>query len=113
MPKLTEAAILKRDAKRDLAAELRESLAQMKRGQVGSIWPIQGRDGKGTMRESIVAKARISMKLSQSQFAELLGVTVPTLQQWEQGRREPTGAAQTLIKVAIHEPKALRKAVAA
>jgi len=113
MPKLTEAAILKRDAKRDLAAELRESLAQMKRGQVGRIWPIQGRDGKGTMRESIVAKARISMKLSQSQFTELLGVWVRTLQQWEQGRREPTGAAQTLIKVAIHEPKALRKAVAA
>ena len=69
--------------------------------------------GKGTMRESVVAKARISMKLSQSQFAELLGVSVRTLQQWEQGRREPTGAAQTLIKVAIHEPKALRKAVAA
>jgi len=53
------------------------------------------------------------MKLSQSQFAELLGVSVRTLQQSEQGRREPTGAAQTLIKVAIHEPKALRKAVAA
>lgn len=53
------------------------------------------------------------MKLSQSRFAELLGITVRTLQQWEQGRREPTGTAQTLIKVAIHEPKALRKAVAA
>ena len=110
MPKLTEAAILKRDAKRDLAAELRESLAQLKRGEVGRVW---ANDGKGTMRESVVAKARISMKLSQSQFAELLGVSVRTLQQWEQGRREPTGAAQTLIKVAIHEPKALRKAVAA
>jgi len=86
MPKLTEAAILKRDAKRDLAAEL---------------------------RESAVAKARIAMNLSQSQFADLLGVSVRTLQHWEQGRREPTGAARTLIKVAIYEPKALRKAVAA
>ena len=70
-------------------------------------------DGKGTIRESVVAEARISTKLWQSQFAELLGVSVRTLQQWEQGRREPTGAAQTLIKVAIHAPKALRKAVAA
>ena len=65
------------------------------------------------MRESVVAKARIAMKLSRSQLAELLGVTVPTLQQWKQGRREPTGAAQMLIKVAIHEPKASRKALAA
>ena len=65
------------------------------------------------MRESAVAKARIAMNLAQSQFAELLGVSVRTLQQWEQGRREPTGAAQTLIKVAIHEPEALRNAVAA
>ena len=40
MPKLTEAAILKRDAKRDLAAELRESLAQMKRGEVGRVWRV-------------------------------------------------------------------------
>jgi putative transcriptional regulator len=65
------------------------------------------------MRESHVAKAHISMKLSQSKFADLLGVSVRTLQQWEQRRRQPTGAAQTLIKVAIHEPRALRKAVAA
>ena len=40
MPKLTEAAILKRDAKRDLAAELRESLAQLKRGEVGRVWRV-------------------------------------------------------------------------
>ena len=113
MPKLTETAILKRGAKRDLAAELKESLAELKRGEVGRVWATQRGDGKGTMRESAVAKARISMKLSQSQFAQLLGVSVRTLQHWEQGRREPTGAAQTLIKVAIHEPKALRKAVAA
>jgi putative transcriptional regulator len=110
MPKLTDAATLKRDAKRDLAAELRESLAQMKRGEIGRVWV---NDGNGLMRESIVAKARLSMKLSQSEFAKLLGVSVRTLQQWEQGRREPTGAAQTLIKVAIHQPNALRKAVAA
>jgi putative transcriptional regulator len=110
MPKLSEAALLKRDAKRDLAAELKESLMQLKRGEVGRVWV---NDGKGNMQESPVAKARFAMKLSQSQFAELLGVSVRTLQQWEQGRRQPTGAAQTLIKVAIHDPKALRRAVAA
>jgi len=39
--------------------------------------------------------------LSQAQFAALLGVSVRTLQEWEQGRREPTGAARTLLRVAV------------
>ena len=42
------------------------------------------------------------------QFARLLGVSARTLQDWEQGRREPTGAARTLLKVAVKHPKLLR-----
>ncbi|MEW5864239.1 MAG: helix-turn-helix domain-containing protein [Pseudomonadota bacterium] len=50
--------------------------------------------------------------MSQSQFARLLGVFVRTLQEWEQGRREPSAAARTLIKVAEKHPKVVRKLVA-
>ncbi len=49
----------------------------------------------------------IKMDLSQSQFAKLLGVSVRTLQEWEQGRKKPTGAAQTLLPVAVQTPQAL------
>lgn len=52
-------------------------------------------------------QARTRMTLSQAQFAELLGVSVRTLQEWEQGRTKPTGAAQTLLGVAVRTPEAL------
>ncbi len=52
-------------------------------------------------------QARARMALSQSQFAKLLGVSVRTLQEWEQGRKKPTGAAQTLLRVAVQTPEAL------
>ena len=52
-------------------------------------------------------QARARMALSQSQFAKLLGVSVRTLQEWEQGRKKPTGAAQTLLRIAVRTPEAL------
>lgn len=52
-------------------------------------------------------QARAKLDLSQSQFAKLLGVSVRTLQEWEQGRKKPTGAAQTLLRVAVCSPQAL------
>lgn len=45
--------------------------------------------------------------LSQARFAELLGVSVTTLQEWEQGRRAPSGAARTLLLIAAKNPHAL------
>jgi len=56
-----------------------------------------------------VGLIRRTAKLSQSQFALLLGISVRTLQDWEQGRRNPTGAAHTLLKVAAQHPDILRK----
>ncbi|WP_342665962.1 helix-turn-helix domain-containing protein [Halotalea alkalilenta] len=52
--------------------------------------------------------ARQRVGASQSEFAKLIGVSVRTLQEWEQGRRGPTGAARTLLRVAVQHPEALR-----
>ncbi|HEY0490815.1 MAG TPA: helix-turn-helix domain-containing protein [Telluria sp.] len=61
---------------------------------------------------SEIASARVGSGLSQAAFASLMGVSVRTLQDWEQGRREPSGAARTLIKVAERHPEVLRELVA-
>jgi putative transcriptional regulator len=57
---------------------------------------------------SPIVAARTNAELSQAQFARLLGVSVRTLQDWEQGRREPSGAAKTLIRIATRRPDVLR-----
>lgn len=82
------------EAKRDLATELLESVRQMKAGQVHVV-------------SSPVIEARKATGLSQSQFAVLLGVSVRTLQGWEQGRKQPSGAARTLLAIASTNPKAV------
>jgi putative transcriptional regulator len=66
---------------RDLAAELEQSINEMLAGQ-----------GKAVAVSPVVA-VRMQSGLSQSLFAKLLGVSVRTLQEWEQGRRKPSGAA--------------------
>jgi putative transcriptional regulator len=55
------------------------------------------------------AKARLKTGLSQARFAALLGVSRRTLEQWEQGRREPSGAAKTLIRIAELRPEVLKE----
>ena len=59
------------------------------------------------------AEARTKLGLSQADFAGMLGVFVHTLPDWEQGRREPSGAAKALPRVATHAPKAVRAALRA
>ena len=80
--------------------DLLASVKQMRGGQAARV---------SKVRLSAVAEARASVGLSQQEFAVLLGVSARTLQDWEQGRREPTGAARTLIKVAVKHPKVLRE----
>jgi putative transcriptional regulator len=58
-----------------------------------------------------VAEIRAAYDLSQAQFAALLGISVRTLQNWEQGRRSPQGPAQVLLRVAARHPEAVLDAV--
>ena len=55
-----------------------------------------------------ISEARSRVGLPQADFAALLGVSVRTLQDWEQGRRNPSGAAKTLLQVAMLHPETLR-----
>jgi len=57
--------------------------------------------------ESPVVRIRLNSGLSQAEFAAVLGVSKRTLEQWEQGRREPSGAARTLLKIAEKHPEVL------
>lgn len=57
-----------------------------------------------------VPAIRKELGLTQDQFAGFMGVSVGTLRNWEQGRREPRGAARSLLLVASKEPAAVRKA---
>ena len=97
---MTEKQLLARDAKRDIGAELLLSVRQMKAGK-----------GKVVARVDLpaVTVARLKSGLSQGDFANLLGVSVRTLQDWEQGRRQPSGAARTLITIAEQQPKVLKQ----
>lgn len=98
MPK-SEKELRARDAKRDLGQELLQSVREMKAGRRGRVHKV---------KVSPIVAARIKAELSQAQFAKLLGVSVRTLQDWEQGRREPSGAAKTLIRIATRRPDVLR-----
>ncbi|HRM65761.1 MAG TPA: helix-turn-helix domain-containing protein [Comamonas denitrificans] len=80
-------------------AELLEAVRDMKVGRAARTTQVEVPNA---------ADARARVGLSQSQFATLLGVSVRTLQNWEQGRSQPSGAAQTLIRVAMTAPQVLR-----
>ena len=80
-------------------ADLLASVKQMRRSQAARV---------SKVKLPAAAEARASVGLSQQEFALLLGVSPRTLQDREQGRREPTGAARTLLKVAVKHPKLLR-----
>jgi putative transcriptional regulator len=54
-----------------------------------------------------VQRIRANYKLSQSEFAALLGISVATLRNWEQGRRSPNGPARVLLQVAAKHPDAV------
>ena len=54
-----------------------------------------------------IARVRNVLGLSQSRFAAILGISTDTLQNWEQGRRHPTGPARVLLRIATKHPEVL------
>lgn len=130
MAKLSAKELAAWEKNRDLNAELEQAVQKGKRGgwarktefslrKDGSVRRvISRRDGTVEKDHVIpaeqaqVARARAATGLSQGEFAALLGVSVRTLQEWEQGRKTPSGAAATLLRVAARHPDILKELAA-
>lgn len=128
MTKMTAKQRVAWEQSRDLNAELREAIADTKHGHWArktEFRPLADgrmrrmvtrRDGTIEKDEVIpaaqanVVAARAGTGLSQSEFAGMMGVSVRTLQDWEAGRRQPSGAAQTLLRIAAQHPRIVREA---
>jgi putative transcriptional regulator len=99
-----EKDLLARDAKRDIGNELLQAIREVKAGKYGAKYQVAPND---------IIATRMKCGLSQSQFAAALQISPRTLQQWEQGRRQPSGAADTLLKIVARHPEVLREVMAA
>jgi len=101
--KLSGKSLARFEAERNVWQEVLEGVREIKTG-----------GGKRTrvQAKSHVVRVRLKSGLSQAQFAAVLGVSKRTLEQWEQGRREPTGAAKTLLKIAERHPEVLLEVAA-
>ena len=82
--------------KREIGLEILEGIREIKRGKHGRVINVPS-----------VSAIRQGTGLSQRKFALLLGVSVRTLQEWERGRRAPSGAARTLLRIAAKNPRAV------
>ncbi len=103
MRKMTEKKLIKWEKSRDIGEEILQGIRDIKAGRIGRRY---------TTESYPIVRAREKSGLSQAKFAQLLGVSIRTIQDWEQGRREPNTAAKTLIKVAELHPAVLRKIAA-
>jgi putative transcriptional regulator len=81
-------------------AELLTAVKQMKTGEKGRVY---------TPEQLLAISARRSVKMTQKEFARLLHVSVDSVQDWEQGRRSPRGAAKMLLRVAQVHPEILEE----
>ncbi|MEZ4727560.1 MAG: helix-turn-helix domain-containing protein [Caldilineaceae bacterium] len=88
-------------AKRDIGQEILDGIREIKAYKAGEI-ELQKRELK---QPSPAKEIRAQLQLSQMAFAGLMGVSLRTIQDWEQGRREPTGAAKTLLRIAQQRPE--------
>ncbi len=101
---LTEEQLQKRDASRNIGEELLQAIRDVKAGNIGAQYAVQPNQ---------ILETRMKCGLSQTQFAAALHISPRTLQQWEQGRRHPSGAAETLLKIVARHPEVLKEIIAA
>lgn len=122
---MTHEQLLARDAKRDIGAELLAAVKELQTGNYGRqtrFEPLMDgsvrrtvtlADGTVQTQEVLIGPkwqllaARSQSGLSQSEFARATGVSVRTLQEWEQGRKVPSGAARSLLKLVSRHPHLL------
>lgn len=100
---LSERELELRDAQRDIGAEILQSIEDMKANNASKITVVT---------ETDVALARKKTGLTQADFAKMLDISKRTLEAWEQGKRNPSGAAKTLIKLCIINPQAIKALMA-
>jgi putative transcriptional regulator len=105
MAKMSGKALLARDAKRNITAEIKRGMREVRAIEAGKKKP--GRVHQIEVPEAL--EARMRSGLSQQKFADVLGVSARTLQDWEQGRRQPSGAARSLLTIAARRPEVLRE----
>lgn len=98
--KLTGKALAEFEAGRDVWQEVLDGVKEIKAG---------GGKRKKVEPKSHVVSVRLKSGLSQAEFAAALGVSKRTVEQWEQGRREPSGAAQALLRIVDRHPEMLRE----
>lgn len=100
---LTGKALAKFEATRDVWQEALDAIREIRSG-----------GGKRTKvdAKSYVVRVRLKSGLSQAEFAAALGVSKRTQEQWEQGRRKPSGAAKQLLKIVERHPEVLVEVVA-
>ena len=95
--------------KKDLFNELLQSVQEAAAIERGAAIPSRTFTVKTA---NDVVRTRTKLGISQTKFARLLGISEDTLQNWEQGRRKPTGAAKVLLKIAARHPNVVLEAVA-
>ena len=96
----SEKELIARVLKRDVWQEALDAVLSIKAGDIGAVRHVS---------VPLASEARQKAGLSQKRFAELMGVSVRTLQDWEQGRRNPSGAAASLLQVASQRPDVLHE----
>jgi len=88
-------------SKRDIGQEVLEGIREIKAYKAG-----EKKLRTHTLREPAPPQViRAKLKLSQSAFAGLMGVSLRTVQDWEQGRRKPSGPAVALLRIAEQKPE--------
>lgn len=95
---LSDEELAEFEATRDLYTELMQAAKDIQAGLYHVVY-------------SPVAAARKNTGMSPEEFAELLGVSVSTLEEWEQGRAPPSGPARTLVAIALDNPQAILAAL--